>query len=182
MGHERSQSAAYFFFRPCSTLYCLIVTSTAAELNRKGEVSVQPPNWGRVLTLLRIGVISTATALALGEIKVKSRYWGLDLNLFCTGVISTAAALDREARSEYSLLIEAKDLGTPVQQATRYRISVCFNGNYFRGRFLWKLLKETVQCIDSIGNKETSLGVFCFKPSCGIPSTVQHVISPDKLV
>lgn len=27
--------------------------------------------------------------------------------------------MDREARSEYTLLIEAKDLGTPVQQATR---------------------------------------------------------------
>jgi hypothetical protein len=34
-------------------------------------------------------------------------------------VISTVAALDRETRGEYSLLIEARDLGTPVQQATR---------------------------------------------------------------
>ena len=41
------------------------------------------------------------------------------LTLFCLGVISTVAALDREMRGEYSLLIEAKDLGTPVQQATR---------------------------------------------------------------
>jgi hypothetical protein len=36
-----------------------------------------------------------------------------------SGVISTVAALDRETRGEYSLLIEARDLGTPVQQATR---------------------------------------------------------------
>ena len=36
-----------------------------------------------------------------------------------TGLITTLAALDRETRSEYSLIIEVKDLGTPVQQATR---------------------------------------------------------------
>ncbi len=35
-------------------------------------------------------------------------------------MISTVASLDRETRAEYSLLIEARDLGTPVQQATRH--------------------------------------------------------------
>ena len=36
-----------------------------------------------------------------------------------TGLISTLAALDRETRSEFSLTIEVRDLGTPVQQTTR---------------------------------------------------------------
>ena len=36
-----------------------------------------------------------------------------------TGLISTISALDRETRAEYSLTIEVRDLGTPVQQATR---------------------------------------------------------------
>lgn len=36
-----------------------------------------------------------------------------------TGLITTLAALDRETRSEFSLIIEVRDLGTPVQQTTR---------------------------------------------------------------
>ena len=36
-----------------------------------------------------------------------------------SGLITTIAALDREMRSDYSLTIQVRDLGTPVQQTTR---------------------------------------------------------------
>ena len=36
-----------------------------------------------------------------------------------TGLITTRVALDREERDQYTLIVEAKDLGNPVQQTTR---------------------------------------------------------------
>ena len=36
-----------------------------------------------------------------------------------TGLITTRVALDREERDQYTLILEARDLGNPVQQTSR---------------------------------------------------------------
>ena len=36
-----------------------------------------------------------------------------------TGLITTRVALDREERDQYTLILEARDLGSPVQQTSR---------------------------------------------------------------
>ena len=36
-----------------------------------------------------------------------------------SGLITTRVALDREERESYTLILEAKDLGNPVQQTSR---------------------------------------------------------------
>ena len=36
-----------------------------------------------------------------------------------TGLITTRVKLDREERDEYTLILEARDLGSPVQQTSR---------------------------------------------------------------
>ena len=41
-----------------------------------------------------------------------------------TGLITTRVALDREERDQYTLILEAKDLGNPVQQQTSRVLNV----------------------------------------------------------
>ena len=42
-----------------------------------------------------------------------------DINTLYPGLITTRVALDREERQSYTLILEARDLGNPVQQTSR---------------------------------------------------------------